>query len=134
MASIREVDALLANAMNAHQAGQLRDAQMSYRAVLRKAPKHFVALHFLGISKIQEGQADKGVELVREALRLKPDYVEAHYNLACALQSLEQFDQAAAHYDKVLAFNPNNIDAQNNLDSFWNKSGSAKQLRISKRR
>jgi protein O-GlcNAc transferase len=115
MACIREVDALLTNAMNAHQAGQLRDAQMSYRAVLRKVPKHPVALHFLGISKIQEGQADKGIKLVREALRLRPDYVEAHYNLACALQALGRFDQAAAHYDKVLAFNPNNVDVQNNL-------------------
>ena len=115
MANPREVESLLAQAMSAHQAGQLRNAQVSYRAVLKKAPKHPVALHFLGISKIQEGQADKGIELVREALRLKPDYVEAHYNLACALQALGRLDQAAVHYGKVLEANPNNADAQNNF-------------------
>jgi len=115
MANPLEVESLLAQAMSAHQAGQLRNAQVSYRAVLKKAPKHPVALHFLGISKIQEGHADKGIELVREALRLKPDYVEAHYNLARAMQALGRLDQAAMHYGKVLEANPNNTDAQNNL-------------------
>ena len=115
MASPSDVNALLANAINAHQAGQLRNAQMSYRAVLKKAPKHPVALHFLGICKIQDGQPDKGIELVREALSVEPDYFEAHYNLACALQALGQLDQAAVHYTKVLAVNPDNQDAQNNF-------------------
>ena len=119
MTNPREVESLLAHAMSAHQAGQLRNAQRSYRAVLKKAPKHPVALHFLGISKIQEGQADKGIELVREALRLKPDYVEAHYNLARAMQALGRLDQAAVHYGKVLDANSNNADAQNNLGAVF---------------
>ena len=115
MASSLDVNALLANGISAHQAGQLRNAQKSYRAVLKKAPKHPVALHFLGICKLQDGHPDKGIELVREALSIEPNYFEAHYNLACALQALGRPDQAAVHYAKVLAANPNNQDAQNNF-------------------
>ena len=115
MAKVHDIDALLADAIAAHQAGQLRNAQISYRAVLKKVPKHPVALHFLGISKIQNGQSDKGIDLVREALSVKPDYVEAHYNLARALQTIGRLDEAAIHYNKVLAVSPNNADAQNNL-------------------
>ena len=115
MASPPEVDAVLANAINAHQAGQLQKAQALYRAALKKVPKHPVALHFLGISQIQEGQADKGIKLVREALKRNPDYIEAHYNLAYALQALGRLHEAAEHYGKVLAANPNNVDANNNF-------------------
>jgi Tfp pilus assembly protein PilF len=120
MASSLDVNALLANGISAHQAGQLRNAQKSYRAVLKKAPKHPVALHFLGICKLQDGHPDKGIELVREALSIEPNYFEAHYNLACALQALGRPDQAAVHYAKVLAANPNNQDAQNNFaEAIW---------------
>jgi protein O-GlcNAc transferase len=115
MAKVHDIDALLADALAAHQVGQLRNAQISYRAVLKKVPKHPVALHFLGISKIQDGQTDKGIDLVREALSVKPDYVEAHYNLARALQTIGRLDEAAIHYNKVLAVSPNNADAQNNF-------------------
>jgi predicted O-linked N-acetylglucosamine transferase (SPINDLY family) len=115
MAAPLEVDALLAKAMNAHQAGQLHAAQALYRAALKKVPKHPVALHFLGISQIQEGRAEKGIELVREALKRSPDYIEAHYNLACALQAIRRLDEAAEHYRKVLTVKPNNAQAHNNF-------------------
>jgi len=115
MASEQEVNALLTRAMNAHQTGQLRDARKSYRAVLKQMPNHPVALHFLGITQVQEGQADKGIELVRKAIRAKPDYIEARYNLACALQALGRIHEAVEHYDKVIAINPNHVDALNNL-------------------
>ena len=74
-----------------------------------------MALHFLGISQIQAGDAENGIELVREALRLDPDYVEAHYNLACALQALGRLAEAAVHYGKVLEAIPNNANAHNNF-------------------
>ena len=115
MASPPEVDALLAKAINAHQAGQLHNAQALYRAALKKVPKHPVALHFFGISQIQEGQTDNGIKFVREALKHNPDYIEAHYNLACALQALGQLGEAAEHYGRVLAVHPNNADAHNNF-------------------
>ncbi len=106
MASAAQLNALMAKAMSAHQSGRLADAQKSYKAVLRQTPGHFPALHFLGLSYFQEGKPDKGIELVRKALALKPDYAEAHYNLATALQGLQRFDEAISHYRAALAVQP----------------------------
>lgn len=115
MASPQELDALLAKAMNAHQAGRLVEAQKSYQSVIEAVPEHYPALHFLGLTYFQQGQPDRGVSLVQKALAIKPDYVEAHYNIATALQGLGRFEEAVTHYQRVLAIDPGNPDAQNNL-------------------
>src|SRR5262245_4957225 len=47
MANPSEVDVLLAKAISAHQSGHLQNAQAQYRAALKIAPNHPVALHFL---------------------------------------------------------------------------------------
>ena len=115
MASRSELDALLSEAMNAHQSGRIADAQKLYKALLKQAPAHFPALHFLGLSYFQQGQHDKGIKFIEQALAIKPDYAEAHYNLATALHGIGRLDQAIAHYEKTLAIDPNNPDAHNNL-------------------
>src|SRR4051812_22331503 len=115
MASASELDALLTKAMHAHQAGRLAEAQASYEAVLKQVPGHFPTLHFLGLSYFQQGKPDRGIELIGKALALKPDYAEAHYNLATALQGLGRFDEAIEHYNQALAIDPSNPEAYNNL-------------------
>ena len=82
MPSVQELDALLARAMQAHQSGRFAEAQASYQAVLKAVPGHFPTLHFLGLCYFQQGETDKGIEFIGKALALKPDYAEAHYNLA----------------------------------------------------
>ena len=87
-----------------------------------------MALHFLGISKIQEGQADKGIELVREALSVKPDYVEAHYNLARALQTIGRLDQAGYITTRCSQSAPTMRTPKTIWERFcWNKGASTRQ-------
>jgi predicted O-linked N-acetylglucosamine transferase (SPINDLY family) len=115
MPTAAELDALLARAMSAHQAGRLADAQSSYKAVLKHVPNHPPTLHFLGLSYFQQGKPDRGIELVGKALTLAPDYVEARYNLATALHRLQRYEAAAVHYRQVVAVDAGNADAHNNL-------------------
>ena len=44
----RDIANAFQNAVNLHQRGQLAQAELLYRAILKQAPKHFDALHFLG--------------------------------------------------------------------------------------
>lgn len=115
MPSAAELDALLARAMGAHQAGRLAEAQSSYKAVLKHVPNHPPTLHFLGLSYFQQGKPDRGIELVGKALTLQPNYVEARYNLATALHRLQRYEEAAVHYRQVVAVDTGNADAHNNL-------------------
>ena len=115
MANERALEALLNKAMAAHGSGRLSEAQNHYKVLLKSAPKHPVALHFLGLSYLQQGKSDRGIESIQKALAVQPDYIDAHFNLGIALQGLGHHQDAEAHYRKVIAANPDNAGAQNNL-------------------
>jgi spermidine synthase len=50
-----------------------------------------------------------------QALRLKPDYAEAHCNLAVALLVLGKGREAVEHFGQALRIKPDYPEAQNNL-------------------
>ncbi|OGT03402.1 MAG: hypothetical protein A2Z65_07845 [Gallionellales bacterium RIFCSPLOWO2_02_58_13] len=51
----------------------------------------------------------------RQALKIKPDFVEAYSNLGNALRDLGQFDDAVASYRRALAIKPDYAEAYSNL-------------------
>ncbi len=61
------------------------------------------------------GLYDDAIAELTEALRLKPDYPEAHYNLGGTLMTRGQFDDAIAHYTEALRLKPDFAEAHNNL-------------------
>ena len=63
----------------------------------------------------------------REALRLDPDYAQAHNNLAAMLQLAGQFDEALDHYRRALALRPDNIEARGNLAQLLSRQGRSSE-------
>lgn len=68
-----QVDTMLAQAIAAHGAGHLQDAEAGYRAVLACAPAHAVALNNLGMVRLVTGRYAEAVSLIGAALRAAPD-------------------------------------------------------------
>ena len=60
----------------------------------------------------------------RRALELKPDYLEACYNLGNVLNILGKLDEAVASYKKVLDINPNHADAHCGLGILYRQLGN----------
>jgi predicted O-linked N-acetylglucosamine transferase (SPINDLY family) len=54
---------------------------------------------------------------------LRPDFVEAHYNLGVLFNDRSQLDEAIASYQRVLALNPAYTDARNNLGNTLKERG-----------
>jgi len=75
------------SAVQAHKAGDLPRAKQLYRQVLTDDPRHADALHYLGLLVRRQGHPEQAVEYIRQALRLRPDLVEAHYNLGMLCSS-----------------------------------------------
>ena len=50
-----------------------------------------------------------------EAVRLKPNYASAHYNLGVALVALKDLDGARSEFEKALSADPNYLPARNAL-------------------
>jgi tetratricopeptide (TPR) repeat protein len=107
--------ALRDKAIATHAAGNIAAAQALYLSLLETSPDDHVALHFLGVSYVQQGRPENGIPLIERALSLQPDYPDAHFNLGCALQASNRLDEAAACYRRALAVNPGHAGAQLNL-------------------
>ena len=102
-------------ALRHHGAGELSEAESLYRQILKADPDNPVALHLLGVTAHQMGNADMAVELITKALALKPDFAEARSNLGNLLREAGQREDAVASFRKALALKPDFADAHNNL-------------------
>ena len=86
MAGCMNLQQQLDSGLSHHQAGRLAEAERIYRQVLAQQPNHADALHLLGVLAVQAGRLDAAVELIRRAIRLKPDLAGAHVNLGNVLK------------------------------------------------
>src|SRR5437773_359216 len=96
----------LRQAMAAHGAGRLGEAEFYCRMVLATDKKQFDALHLLGLIEFQRGRFDEAHQLIRQALKINPRSVQAHSNSGLVLQALDRNQEALASLDKALSIEP----------------------------
>ena len=72
------------------QSSQYVDAETLYRATLKQNPTCWLAMNNLGDLQLRRGDGNlaEAVGLFTNALRLKPDYAEAHNNLGVAFDRM----------------------------------------------
>jgi len=63
----------------------------------------------------QAGRIPEAIAHLEQALRINPDFTEAHYNLGTALAQAGRNPEAIAHLEQALRLNPNFPLAQNAL-------------------
>src|SRR5262245_17258283 len=92
-------------AVRHHQAGQLAEADRLYGAVLAAEPGHAHALHLRGALAHAAGRHQDAVDLITRALARdeQPDF---HHNIGLALSALGRRRDAAGHWARAVAINP----------------------------
>jgi tetratricopeptide (TPR) repeat protein/SAM-dependent methyltransferase len=110
-----ESAALFTQAIRHHQAGELREAERAYRAVLAREPGHVKSLNLLGLLSHQTGRNDAAADLIGQAIALQGDNPESHYNLAVVLTTLGRLGDAIAPYQRAIALRPDYAEAIMNL-------------------
>ena len=68
----RNILEAFSTALAVHQAGNLSKAEQLYRRILKAHPKHFDALHLLGVIHAQRGRFPEAVRLMDRALKIRP--------------------------------------------------------------
>jgi predicted O-linked N-acetylglucosamine transferase (SPINDLY family) len=106
-----DVAALFMRARAFHQVGQLAEARVGYKKVLKKRPNHFDALHMLGASEHQNGDSEAAVRLLKRALLLDPLSAVVQCDLGIVLAALRRYDEALACFGKLITMQADFVEA-----------------------
>jgi predicted O-linked N-acetylglucosamine transferase (SPINDLY family) len=98
--------AQLERAMARHQAGDLEMATRLYLEILQREPRHFEALHHLGVARAQAGDAATAMRHLTAAIAVNPQSAEAHVHLAHARMAVGDTEAALRIYDQALVLRP----------------------------
>lgn len=79
------------------------------------------------------GNTERGLDILREWGRKKPDDVTIHSALAMSLQTKNMIDAAMAEYKKVLELDPNHITSLNNLAWLYSEKGDSQAVNLGRR-
>ena len=113
-----------------HQQGQLQDAELMYRKLLKLIPNHPELLHFLGLIHMQTGRFEEAVALIGKSVEINPNQPNVHGNLASVLFQLGHVDAAKKHYTQALKLNPKDLDAAYNFGLLYRKEGLWEELSL----
>jgi len=106
----------LLGALTWHQAHDYRDNVALYRATLARNPAAWMAAYNLGMELAARNQTDAAIASYRAALALRPDYAEAHANLAMSLLTQpDKKDEAITHLETAVRLKPELWQAECNL-------------------
>ena len=113
----------LTRLMTLLQAGNLGEAEREALVLLADHPGSFILHNFLGVVRTNLKQFEPAADAFRQALALNPDHVEAHYNLAIALQESGALDAAANHFRRATELRPDHAEAHYNLGLLLQRGG-----------
>jgi tetratricopeptide (TPR) repeat protein len=98
-------------AVELHNRGFLDQADGLYTGVLKLAPDHVEALHFLGVLRNQQGRVEEALALISSALALNAGWLALLVNYALVLNGAGYHAKALATTIRALTLDPASIDA-----------------------
>lgn len=129
--AIADRELIYGQAMAFYKEGHLLKARAVFEYLLSVDDTDASSLHMLGFIAMQEGNNQKALELISQAITLRPNYINAHCDLGTVMQNLNRFEDALAQFDIAIAIQPdlaiahgNRANALLNLNRFDDALGS----------
>jgi predicted O-linked N-acetylglucosamine transferase (SPINDLY family) len=97
--------------MALHRQGNLDAAERIYREILGRQPRHFDAMHMLGVVRLQQRRTADGAALIRQAIAVNGEVASAHVNLGKALVIERRPDEALVCFDRAIALDATSTEA-----------------------
>jgi tetratricopeptide (TPR) repeat protein len=98
------------------QLGYWRDSVTLFsRAIEVTRESNDIGYYLLGTANGESGNLDEAVRNFQTALRITPQYENAHYQLAHILFLQKKFEAAEAQFDEILRLNPRHAEAHKHL-------------------
>ena len=106
-----EAQMLFQQAVAFYNGGRVAKAQSLCENALKKNPRHFDALHLLGVLAYQGKNYVKAAHLIGKAISLYSGNADFYSNRGLPLHELGHLDAAIASYDKAIALRPHYAEA-----------------------
>ena len=97
---------LYAQALQKHQEGKLKEAKSLYKKVIKIDPRNVEALNNLGVVYMKKKVYKWAIIRLNDALKVKYDYPDAHYNLACIYAQNNDLSRSLSYLKNAIEFNP----------------------------
>ena len=101
-----EGEILFAQALQKQRDGRLAEAKELYKTIIRKEPRNVQALNNLGVVYLKLKTYKWAVIRFKDAIDVKHNYVDAHYNLACLYAQKNDTQQSLFYLNNAVNFNP----------------------------
>ena len=101
-----KINELLASAKQHHQNNNLVDALKFYEEILSFDSKNFEAIFFLGVLKAQTKKFEEAKELLKKAIKIKPEMPDLYNNMGLILREMKDYDQSLISFKKEKQINP----------------------------
>jgi tetratricopeptide (TPR) repeat protein len=104
-----------------------QDKTTLWQDTISKNPDAWVARADLGYSMAKQGDFEGTVRQFSQALRIKSEDANAHYNLGVALFKQGELNKATQHFSDAISIKPDYAEAYNNLGVLLAKQGKLDQ-------
>ncbi len=127
-------DQIISKAFKFHSEGNIVEAAKYYQYFINKGFKSHIVFSNYGAILKSSGKLNEAELSIRKAIKLNPEYAEAHYNLGVVLKNLGKLKEAESSYRKAVELNSNYAIAFCNLGNILRDSGNLKEAELFTRR
>jgi tetratricopeptide (TPR) repeat protein len=113
----------MALAAEHHRAGRLKEAEETYRDVLRQNPDQVDALRLLALLALGASRAEEAERLLRRVVAIAPDFTGAWLDLGRVLKELDYYPDAIDSFERATALEPDNAVAHSLLAGALSAAG-----------
>ncbi len=106
---------LLQQAVDAHQSGNLNEAEKLYQSVLEQQPQQPDALALLGVVLAMKGETARAIELIEQAIQRDPTSALFKFHLGNVLMDAKKLPQAIVAFRQAIKLQPNFAQAYFNM-------------------
>ena len=114
---------LLQQAVPLHQAGRIAEAENLYQQILGLEPQNYLALHLMGLLRLQQSRFAEALVFMEAALTVRPGAPETLSNSAIVLSALGRNEEALAALGGAIKAQPGNAKSLTNRGAVKSKLG-----------
>ena len=101
--------------LNLFEKGRLDEALVIAKQLLQDFSSSSLVFNIIGGIHYRQARLSDAVSYYKQAVRIKPDYVEAYVNLANTLKDKGDLDDSVENYKQAIKYQPDNADAYSNM-------------------